>query len=391
MDSLLAEFINTPSDFSDIVVQPMMKDGLVDLGKEINPSKILMRPDGVVKPYVKPASNGFDFNADTKEVDPSSLLNKPAPVVAPPKTTVDFTQPKTFTKVEKPVVTLPKFKAEELPGQIFVGDCIESMMRFPDESIDCVCTSPPYFRLRDYGHDGQIGLEDSPDQYIGKMMLLFDEIKRALKPMGTVWVNLGDSYSGKSVSSDNKSQNIHIPGQSNKVAQYNGTDIANYNLIGIPWRFALAMQSRGWILRQDIIWAKRNCIPESIQDRFCKSHEHIFFFVKNRPYYFDYKKAQEDAIDLIGTKRLKRDVWFVTTNASKGQEGHVAPYPERLLISCMEPGCPEGGLVLDPFMGSGTTGAVAQKLGRKWVGCELNEKWAEQAKKRINDSAYGLF
>lgn len=346
-------------------------------------------------------------------------------------------------------------------NKVYLGDAIELAKTLPDESIDCVVTSPPYYGLRDYGVNGQIGLEDSPEEYIERLVVLFSEIRRALKKDGTCWVNLGDSYCGtgdKGNYQDPKykeGRNGQVVAKNKKLSGYKSKD-----LIGIPWMFAFAMRADGWYLRQDIIWAKPNPMPESVTDRCTKSHEYIFLFSKKEKYYFDNEAIQEEAVTQLegsykfggnkygknddthfnyysgeewkprtrwgsGTKkertheqnysqaengghrdnsggfdsemsikdgvvvRNKRDVW--TVNVKPNKEAHFATYPQKLISPCILAGCREGGAVLDPFMGSGTTGIVARKLGRNYIGFELNPEYWKMATRRIINEGENLF
>ena len=306
-------------------------------------------------------------------------------------------------------------------NKVYLGDSLETIKTFPDACVNCVVTSPPYYQLRDYGEEGQIGMEDTPKEYIDRLVSLFREIRRVLKDDGTLWVNLGDSYSGNnSVVSTGRAGF----GNGREKVFTKGGGLPKKNLIGIPWRFAFAMQEDGWILRQDIIWAKGNALPESVKDRCTKSHEYIFLFSKKEDYYFDQESIMEDCVDEnyikrtsreierattqgyamagkhrdnIGgftkegdyTKRNKRDVWCV--NVKPNKEAHFATYPEELIVPCILAGCPEGGVVLDPFMGSGTTGIVARKLNRNFLGCELNPDYQKMAERRIFNEGENLF
>jgi DNA modification methylase len=310
---------------------------------------------------------------------------------------------------------------------ILTGDSGETLATLGRESVDCVVTSPPYFNLRNY-HDteGQLGLEDDPDVYIEKLVGIFRQVWRVMKKTATLWVNIGDSYSESGKGSHG--YRSYLDGKQPRRIRYG---IKPKCLIGIPWRFALAMVESGWTLRQDIIWAKRNSIPESVKDRFCKSHEHIFLFAKQGRYYFDHSHALEAAIGHdrcvnsesifshykgdrtfrkkgprwaqrgywekngdngqrpqrhgagieTGPMRTMRDVWFLPTAAYKGE--HYAVYPEDLIRPCILCGCPEGGVVLDPFFGTGTTGAVARKNNRHYIGCEINPAYVKIAERRI--------
>lgn len=342
-------------------------------------------------------------------------------------------------------------------NSIYEGDCLKSLRTMPDKCVDMCVTSPPYYALRDYGCEEQIGLEETPEAYINRLADVFDEIKRVLKDDGTLWVNIGDSYNG-----------------------YKGNkSLKPKDLIGIPWMLAFELRKRGWYLRQDIIWAKGSCMPESVKDRCTKSHEYIFLLSKSQKYYFDYEAIQEEAnydgskgtmmrsscpkadADIIpemniqsinekekwqkntgirfgGNKygdnedrhfqtysgnvwtpktknckdkgltpnsfhinrelgnqdkeyyvRNKRSVWHV--NSKPYKEAHFAVYPEMLIQPCILAGSKEGGIVLDPFMGSGTTAVVSKKLGRKYVGCELNPEYIKIAEKRLYNLGASLF
>lgn len=305
-------------------------------------------------------------------------------------------------------------------------DCLEGLKTLPDESIHCCVTSPPYFNLRDYGCDGQIGLEDTPEEYIIKLVAVFREVKRVLRNDGTLWVNIGDSYNGSGKAGRNpdymgkhtsfgKKCKKEIMGMPVKVKNCKSKD-----LIGIPWMLAFALRSDGWYLRQDIIWAKPNPMPESIKDRCTKSHEYIFLLAKSPKYYFDSEAIHEKAVTsgtiptnnpryggnkytatpekFYRTKsgnayidwefRNKRDVWTVQTQPLK--EAHFATFPEKLVADCIKAGCPESGIILDPFMGSGTAAIVARKLNRKYIGFELNPEYIQIADKRLKKEL-GLF
>jgi DNA modification methylase len=301
-------------------------------------------------------------------------------------------------------------------NNIFNEDCRETLKRIPDNFIDCVVTSPPYWGLRDYGANGQLGLEKTPEEYVEKMVAIFREIKRALKPEGTVWLNLGDSYAGGGCGGhvDNKA-NKHI-----KSPKHNNpaNNLKPKDLIGIPWRVAFALQADGWYLRSDIIWHKPNPMPESVTDRPTKSHEYIFLLTKSAKYYYDAEAIKEDSIDpesFIGRrprnapniyyadqkncknagsvtdgkltsgqvyeKRNKRSVWTVTTKPFK--EAHFAVYPPDLIRPCILAGCPVDGIVYDPFMGSGTTAEVAILNRRNYIGSELNADYIKLFEKRL--------
>jgi len=304
---------------------------------------------------------------------------------------------------------------------ILEGDCIESMKKLPDAFINTCVTSPPYYGLRDYGEDGQIGQEETPQQYIDKMVEVFAEVRRVLRDDGTLWLNLGDSYagSGKGAYADGVSR----LGEKSKVqASSKGTTTGTFrktnvqglkskNLMGIPWRTAMALQEDGCYLRQDIIWHKPNPMPESVTDRCTKSHEYIFLMTKNPDYYFDYESIRERSVSKMDREHLspiggkknplkpgsysgnapendgfrnKRSVWTVPVRSKSYEGAHFAVYPEDLITPCVLTGAPEGGIVLDPFFGAGTTGAVAIKNGRTYIGCELNPEYIQVAKNRLD-------
>jgi len=303
-------------------------------------------------------------------------------------------------------------------GEIFVGDCRETLRTLPEQSVHTCVTSPPYFGLRDYGHGDQIGLEPTPDEFVAALVEVFREVRRVLRDDGTLWLNLGDSYVSTSTGNPTsgstlrggKANQIECAKRPNKTGF--GLDIKQ--LIGIPWRVAFALQADGWYLRQDIIWHKPNPMPESMTDRCTKAHEYIFLFSKSPKYYFDNEAIKENSLTKdarrpygskgansldprgrqgsgiirenvdIG-KRNRRSVWTVTTKPFKG--AHFATYPPDLIEPCILAGCPEGGTVLDPFFGAGTTGLVAQRNRRHWIGCELNADYAAMAIDRVTKQA----
>ena len=293
-------------------------------------------------------------------------------------------------------------------NQCHFGDCLGTLRRMPDGIAQTCVTSPPYFGLRDYGHAGQIGLEATPDQFIAKLVEVFREVKRVLRDDGTLWLNIGDSYTGGKTGRDDAGKDIGGRG-GNKLGSGNpGGGVQRKategykpkDLIGIPWLLAFALRADGWYLRQDIIWHKPNPMPESVTDRCTKSHESIFLLAKSEKYYFDSgsiaeqaiggtpgnvthkgKTAYENGDERMRTKqglteigaretRNKRSVWTVATTPYSG--AHFATFPTALIEPCILAGAPAGGVVLDPFFGSGTTGQVAQQLGRHYIGCELN-------------------
>lgn len=305
-------------------------------------------------------------------------------------------------------------------NKIYNENCLTGLKNLPDNSIDCCVTSPPYFGLRDYGTDEQIGLEETPELFVSKLVEVFTEVKRVLKDEGTLWLNLGDSYAsqgGGQVEQTVRNSNDYVnAGQSKGKSRKAPTGVKPKDLIGIPWMVAFALRSSGWYLRQDIIWSKPNPMPESVTDRCTKSHEYIFLLSKSTKYYYDaeaIKKEMEcsehDKRSRKGKKRFptklvngirgdnpervyefanKRSVW--TVNTRPYSEAHFATFPERLIIDCIKAGCPENGTILDPFMGAGTTALVARKLNRNYIGFELNPDYIKIAEKRLQKEL-GMF
>lgn len=303
-------------------------------------------------------------------------------------------------------------------SKILCGDAAEQLKTLADGSVNMCVTSPPYYGLRDYGEAGQIGIEQTPEEYIARLINVFDEVYRVLAPDGTLWVNIGDSYAGSgkgpmTISKNGKNENVFD--MSNRIYEVpkKWEGIKPKDLIGIPWMLAFALRARGWYLRSDVIWHKKNCLPESAKDRPTKCHEYIFLLSKSSRYYFDYKAIQEPIKEVsrqrykrgrsanskyVGQQgitqvrenfadfdqqfRRKRDVWEVSTNTYKMDE-HFAMFPEKLIEPCILAGSKVGGVVLDPFFGSGTTGAVAKRYGREFIGIDLNARYLEKAKERI--------
>lgn len=306
-----------------------------------------------------------------------------------------------------------------LDARIIVGNAADSLAKIDAGSVRTCVTSPPYWGLRDYGNDGQLGQEATPQEFVENLCKVFDEVWRVLADDGTVWVNLGDSYFPHGGSRGNKTPaGDSLRGRKNNYqpAPKLSTGDANLkqkDLVGIPWRFAFAMQDCGWYLRQDIIWAKPNPMPESVTDRCTKSHEYMFLLTKNPRYYFDHEAIKTDVKADWGTrdrsewkygkegtglqphsgmtknytKANKRSVWQV--NTSRYKDAHFATYPPALIEPCILAGSAEGDTVLDPFSGSGTTGEVALQNGRNYLGIELNPDYAALSEKRISD-AIGL-
>lgn len=293
-------------------------------------------------------------------------------------------------------------------------DCLVGLKSLPDNCVDCCITSPPYYGLRDYGVAGQIGLEDTPDDYVQRLVKVFAEVNRVLKPTGTLWLNIGDSYAGSGKGFGGKQSYLCEGKNRNKAKTWDG--IKAKDLIGIPWLLAFELRRFGWYLRQDIIWYKPNAMPESVTDRCTKSHEYIFLFSKSAKYYFDneviFEPVATSTIERSKSKKLpryggdkytatpnkfyltksgnmyeprpsrnKRSVWVVSTKPFK--DAHFATFPDTLIADCIKAGSPEKGLVLDPFMGSGTTAVVARKLDRNYIGFELNPEYVEISNRRI--------
>ena len=343
-------------------------------------------------------------------------------------------------------------------NEIIQGDSLTILSSFPAESVDCCITSPPYWGLRDYGTanweggdencehtissgdldpkkagqqervtrgerskctkcgakrvDSQLGLEKTPEEYVANMVKVFAEVKRVLKKEGTLWLNLGDSYNSGTQFNNNEGLEIAEryteTGLGKKWGGHRSIlkNLKPKDLVGIPWRVAFALQADGWYLRQDIIWAKPNPMPESVTDRCTKSHEYIFLMSKSPKYYFDNEAIKEVAVaqeargggnkaagaghnnlhksgDIAYLTRNRRSVWTISTKPFS--EAHFATFPEDLIVPMVKAGCPLGGVVLDPFMGAGTTGLVARKLQRNYLGIELNPAYVEIAERRIRN------
>lgn len=294
-------------------------------------------------------------------------------------------------------------------NKILQGDSLEVLKTLPSESINCCVTSPPYWALRDYGVEGQLGLEPNFNDYINKLCDIFDEVKRVLKRDGTLWVNIGDTYSGAGSGQKDTGKCVYKTNDFRKNPTK--TNLQDKSLCNIPARFSIEMQNRGWILRNVIIWHKPNCMPCSVKDRFTVDFEYVYFFVKNKKYWFEQQLEPVTEISLkraeygwncdrpstqsnngIHTNKMgkrfvnedgrnKRCVWRVTTKPYK--EAHFATYPKELIEPMIKAGCPVNGVVLDPFFGSGTTGLVALEQNKKFIGIELNPKYIDIANKRL--------
>jgi site-specific DNA-methyltransferase (cytosine-N4-specific) len=263
--------------------------------------------------------------------------------------------------------------------QLVVGDARVALASFPDEHFQCVVTSPPYWGLRDYGIDGQIGAELIVDEYIADLVSLFREVRRTLREDGTLWLNIGDSYtSGGRTWRDSDTKN---KGRGMAYRAPTPEGLKPKDLIGVPWKLAFALQADGWYLRTDIIWNKPNCQPESVKDRPTRSHEYVFLFSKAERYFYDWEAVQEPACDAKQVRKNRRTVWSVNTEPYPGS--HFAVYPRALVRLCVKAGSRPGDRVLDPFFGSGTTGVVCAELDRECVGIELKEEYAQLARDRL--------
>lgn len=323
---------------------------------------------------------------------------------------------------------------------ILIGDCRDTLKTLPDESVHCVVTSPPYYGLRDYGVDGQLGLEKSPTEFIAGMMLVFNEVWRVLRKDGTLWLNIGDSYASGGRGGGGSFMDERSDGAWKGRSAVTGwrappKGLKHKDLVGIPWRLAFALQDAGWYLRQDIIWSKPNAMPESVTDRCTKAHEYLFLLSKSSRYYYNNDAIKEPvacaantsrdrwnreatlipgqkpqkrtsrsgnierkpgsergcpegtganlngSVPWEGEERNKRSVWSVPTVSYSG--AHFATFPPALIVPCILAGCPEGGTVIDPFGGVGTTAGVANVLGRNAILCELNQKYADLVPARV--------
>jgi len=310
---------------------------------------------------------------------------------------------------------------ENFLNKIINGNSLEVLKTIPDNSIDCCITSPPYWGLRDYGHDEQLGSEKHFKDFVINLSNVFDEVQRVLKPTGTCFINLGDTYGGSGSGTtknadtskyvENSKQVYVLPNGTSKASQFRGTAM-NKSLCMIPERFAIEMIDRGWCLRNQIIWHKPNQMPSSAKDRFTVDFEKVFFFVKQpTDYYFEqqlepytepldrwagqmvrgnYKtKTEQFAVQERNGRDMRpnpegknmRTVWSINTEPST--EAHFATYPQRLVERMLKAGCPENGIVLDPFFGSGTTGVYARKVNRNFVGIELNPEYVKIAENRL--------
>jgi len=306
-------------------------------------------------------------------------------------------------------------EAKEPMNRVIFGDCRDTMRKLIADGVRvqmCV-TSPPYYGLRDYGHPGQLGLEETPAEYVAAMVEVFALVRELLADDGVLWLNLGDSYSNGGRTTRDADDKLGARGMNTRP----NDGAKPKDLLGIPWRVAFALQAAGWYLRQDVIWHKPNPMPESVTDRCTKAHEYLFLLAKSERYYFDHVAIQEPETmkpqnrltprkanpnakvhgmpeyrrqegGTGGGMRNRRSVWSVNTAPYGG--AHFATFPPALIEPCILAGSRPGDLVLDPFMGSGTTAQVAQALGRQWIGCELNPEYAPLQQARTAQAALAI-
>jgi DNA modification methylase len=281
--------------------------------------------------------------------------------------------------IEFPDIELEKKKWNQ--SLILHGDTRDMVKELPDNFYSACITSPPYWGKRDYGYDGQIGAEESLDEYIEDLVKVFRVVKKKLKSDGTFWLNVGDSYT--SGNRTWRAEDKKNPAREMSYRPKTPGGLKPKDLIGIPWRLAFALQADGWYLRSDIIWYKPNCQPESVKDRPTQSHEYVFLFSKSEDYYYDYESIKEPAAEK-GKTRNKRTVWQVNTEPFP--EAHFATFPEDLIQPIITASSKESEFVIDPFFGAGTVGVVCDKLNRKYHGIELKKDYIDIANRRINNA-----
>jgi len=272
---------------------------------------------------------------------------------------------------------LPKEHLNVVKGTLLVGDALTKLKELPDKSVRCCITSPPYWGLRDYGISEQIGAEPDLNEFLDKLVEVFREVRRVLTDDGTFWLNIGDSFTSGGRTWRQSDKKNTARGMDYRPPTPPG--LKPKDLIGVPWRLAFKLQEDGWYLRTDIIWHKPNGQPESVKDRPTRVHEFIFMFSKKEKYFYNIDAVQEPSAD--GKTRRRRSVWNINTKGFKG--AHFAVFPTELVNVCMKAGSEAGDTVLDPFIGSGTVGVVAEEIGRNWIGIELNEEYAEIARERL--------
>jgi len=264
------------------------------------------------------------------------------------------------------------------PVKLIVGDTRDELRHLPDGAFNCCVTSPPYWGLRDYGYDAQIGAEQTVEKYIASLVDVFREVRRTLRDDGTLWLNIGDSYTSGNRTWRDPDKKNPARGMSYRAPTPDG--LKPKDLIGIPWRLAFALQADGWFLRSDIVWYKPNCQPESVKDRPTQAHEYVFLLSKAQDYYYDVTSVREPTKDGRST-RNRRSVWEISTEPYAG--AHFAVFPKALVRPCVLAGSPAGGLVLDPFFGSGTAGVVCIEEKRLCVGIEVKPEYASLARERL--------
>lgn len=260
---------------------------------------------------------------------------------------------------------------------IFEGDALTVLRRLPNSSVRCVVTSPPYWGLRDYGIEEQIGLEDTLPHFLHRLVAIFDEVRRVLTDDGTLWINIGDGYT--SGNRGYRAEDKKNPARKMEVRPDTPEGLKPKDLMGVPWRLAFALQEDGWYLRSDVVWNKPNAMPESVKDRPTRSHEYLFMFTKSEKYFYDWQAVREKADS--GGLRNRRSVWNVNTKPFSG--AHFATFPTELIIPCIQASTEPGDFVLDPFFGSGTVGLVCQTENRQYLGVELNPEYVAIAVERL--------
>lgn len=309
---------------------------------------------------------------------------------------------------------------EDSKVALFHVDAVTALSMMEPKTVQCCVTSPPYWGLRDYGTAGQIGLESTPEEYVADLVDVFRQVRRVLRPDGTLWLNLGDCYCSRP--GQRKETDVAGPKQKTKTASLatpsrTVDDLKPKNLVGVPWRVAFALQADGWYLRSDIIWAKPNAMPESVSDRPTRSHEYIFLLTKSEKYYYDHEAIKEPAVaghasgngykrlaslsfcdengsrgnddgSIVAESRNKRDVW--TVNTEPFPETHFATFPPALILPCILAGSAVGDTVLDPFSGAGTTALVAKANGRRAIGIDLNAEYLDMSIRRVAQEVLAL-